>query len=92
MSSQQDMFEGLDAKKTKVNYDFLVLLDKDETLKHPFALFPRLMFSTLEVQDKWLDSILDDSSRLKSLHTLKGMSNKQLALFGKFEEGNLILK
>lgn len=90
MNSQQDLFEDIDVdqKKTKVKYDFLVLCDKDDSLQQPFALFPRNMFSPKEIQDRWIDSILDDSSRLKTLHTLEGIANSQFCLFGKFEEGN----
>ena len=87
MNSQIDLFEDFVPKKTKVKYDFLVLCDKDEAVKYPFASFPRSMFSAKEVQDRWLDSILDDSSRLKSLNTLEGLPNKQFALFGKIEQG-----
>ena len=73
--------------KKKINYDYLVLCDKDENVSHPFALFPRAMFSSNEIPDRWVDSKLDDSSRLKSLNTLQGLQDKQLALFGKIEGG-----
>ena len=45
------------------------------------------MFTSNEIQDRWLDSILDDSSRLKSLQSLDGLQDKEIALFGKVEEG-----
>ena len=91
MQSQEDMFDDTDLTKKKVTYDVLVLCDKDENVKHPFGLYPRAMFSAIEISDRWLDSILDDSSRLKSLNTLQGLQDKQIALFGKVEEG-IILK
>ena len=89
-NSQEDLF-GPDPKKPKVKYNFLVLCDKDEGERFPFASYPRSMFSTREIMDKWIDSILDDSSRLKSLSSLEGMQDKQFALFGKFEEGSLVI-
>lgn len=89
MNSQEDLFDDVPPKRNKIKYDFLVLCDKDEFVKHPFASYPRAMFSASEVQDKWLEAILDDSSRLKSLQTLEGMPNKQFALFCKIEEGAL---
>ena len=36
---------------------------------------------------KWLETTLDDSSRLKSLTNLEGIQDKNLSLFGKIEEG-----
>ena len=85
MNSQEDLFADIPSKKVK--YDYLVLCDKDEGVKHPFASFPRCMFSPREILDRWLDSILDDSSRVRSLTTLDKIPDKQFALFGKFEEG-----
>ena len=54
-------------------------------LTHSFEQILIEMFR--EIMDKWLDAILDDSSRLKSLNTLEGLPNKQFSLFGKFETG-----
>ena len=98
MDSQEDMFATQatqvtqstqvtratqDVKKGQLNYAFLVLCDKNEEVMNPFGLFPRSMFSSKEILDRWLNSILDHSSRLKSLHTL----DNNLSLFGKIEEG-----
>ena len=88
MDSQEDIFATQDSKKSKVNYAYLVLCDKSEDVMNPFACYPRSMFSQKEILDRWLDSILDHSSRLKSLHTLETIQDKSLSLFGKIEEGN----
>lgn len=88
MNSQEDLFEGVDTQKpTKVKYDSVVLCDKDEAVKNPFQAYPRSMFSSTEIQDRWLECLLDDSSRLKSLPTFEGMPNKQFSLFLKIEKG-----
>lgn len=97
MQSQEDIFatqtqcqpETQPVKKTKIKYDFVVLCDLDENVKNPFALYPRGMFSGTEIQDKWLDSILDHSSRLKSLQTLERLPG--FSLFGKIEEGSFYI-
>ena len=85
MDSQEDIFATQEPKKTKVRYEFLVLCDKGPEVKNPFALFPRSVFSEKEISDRWLDSILDHSSRLKSLNTLERLGN--LSLFGKIDDG-----
>ena len=90
INSQEDLFA--EPKKVKVKYEFVVLCDKDDAEKHPFASYPRNMFSTKEIMDKWLYAILDDSSRLRTIHTLQGIGDKQFSLFGKFEEGKLNIK
>lgn len=88
LNSQEDIFATQEPETTKgPKYDYLVLCDHDESVQHPFALFPRKMFSTTEILDKWVDSILDPSSRLKSLNTLERVPNKTFGLFGKIEEG-----
>ena len=87
MNSQVDIFADLDSNKKKIIYDFVVLCDKDEEAKHPFGLYPRSMFSDSEIPEKWLESKLDESSRLKTIPTLEGIGNNNFALFGKFEEG-----
>lgn len=98
MDSQEDIFATQDtiatqnATKSKVQYDFIVLCDKDEDVRNPFALYPRSMFSQREILDKWLHSILDHSSRLKSLDTLERLPDKSLSLFGKIEQGILLFK
>lgn len=85
MSSQEDLFATQESKKNKVKYDFVVLCDRDD--QNPFSLYPTIMFSETEINVKWLESILDDSSRLKSLQTLQRMPGKNLSLFGKIVEG-----
>ena len=47
------------------------------------------MFSDQEIQERWLDSVLDDSSRLKRLNTLERMPDQIFSLFGKIDEGIL---
>lgn len=91
MDSQEDIFATQEAKKPKMKYVFVVLCDKNEDVMSPFGLYPRSMFSGSEIHDRWLDSILDHSSRLKSLHTLETVPYKSLSLFGKIEEGMLTL-
>ena len=56
----------------------------------PFGMYPRSMFSTLEIKEKWLDSILDDVSRRTPL-VLNMMPEKSYALFAKVREGNFFL-
>ena len=102
MSSQEDLFATQEPKKAicsqedpfatqqpkkKVKYNYVVLCDKDEMQLNPFSLFPTNMFSEKEISVRWLESILDDSSRLKSLQGLKGIGDKNLSLFGKVDEG-----
>ena len=89
MQSQEDIFatQTQTLKKPKPTYDFLVLCNQDENVQDPFGLYPRGIFSETEIQDKWLDSILDHSSRLKSLQTLERLPGFKFSLFGKIEEG-----
>ena len=88
MSSQEDIFATqIPKKKKKVEYEFVVLCDKDESTPEPFSLYPTSMFNNNEILPKWLDSVLDDSSRLKSINTLERLPGKQLSLFGKIERG-----
>lgn len=89
MSSQEDIFATQEPPPTpkKVEYEFVVLCDKDEGAPEPFSLYPRSMFLPNEIHGKWLDSILDDSSRLKSLHTLQRFPETNLSLFAKIENG-----
>ena len=89
-SQSQTQSQSTTSKKPK--YDFLVLCDQDENVQEPFGLFPRAIFSESEIQDKWLDSILDHSSRLKSLQTLERLPGFRFSLFGKIEEGIYIYK
>ena len=86
MSSQEDLFATQEPKR-KVKYDFLVLLDKDEFAQQPFSLHPTSMFSGDEIKPRWLESILDDSSRLTSIKCLEKIPNRNLSLFGKIDEG-----
>ena len=88
MSSQEDLFATQEPKK-KSKYDYVVLCDKDENEENPFSLYPVSMFSEKEIQVRWLESRLDNSSRIKSLHTLQGIPDKNLSLFGKIDEGIL---
>ena len=88
MSSQEDLFATQETKK-KVKYDFVVLCDKDENSQNPFSLFPTSMFSEKEIHVRWLESRLDDSSRLRSLQNLRGIQDRNLSLFGKFDEGKV---
>ena len=86
MNSQEDLFATQEPKK-KIKYDYVVLCDKDEHEPNPFSLYPTSMFKEGEIHVRWLESRLDESSRLRSLHTLKGIPEKNLSLFGKVEEG-----
>lgn len=93
MQSQVDIFatqsqtQTQTSKKNKIKYDFVVLCDQDENVLHPFGLYPRGMFTQSEIQDKWMDSILDHCSRIKSLQTLERLPDCRFSLFGKIEEG-----
>ena len=89
MSSQEDIFATQETKKRKVQYEFVVLCDQDEDVPEPFSMYPTSMFSPREINRKWLDSILDDSSRLKRLSTLDQIQDKNLCLFGKIESGEI---
>lgn len=86
MSSQDDLFATQESKK-KNKYDFVVLCDKDENEPNPFSLYPTDMFTENEIKARWLESRLDDSSRLKSLSNLQGIPEKNLSLFGKVDAG-----
>lgn len=52
----------------------------------PFAAYPRSMFSAKEIQDRWMDSILDNVSRLKNINSLK-IQEKNFCLFAKIDSG-----
>lgn len=87
MQSQNDMFATQDIRK-KVKYGFIVLCEHDFHIGSPFTSYPRSMFSNTEIPDKWLESILDQYSRLKILNSLeRQIPGKNLSLFGKIEEG-----
>lgn len=81
------MFATQEQKRNKTRYGFVVLCDKDENSKFPFSYHARSNFSEKEILDRWINSILDDSSRLKTLHTLENVQDKQFSLFGKIPEG-----
>ena len=87
MDSQEDIFATQEPKKKKTKYNFVVLCDKDEHAQEPFSVCPTNMFSENEIQGRWLDSVLDASSRIKTLTTLEMMQDRNFSLFGKFEEG-----
>ena len=89
MDSQEDIFATQQPKK-KVKYDHVVLCDKDENAEEPFSMYPTSMFSETEILGRWLDSILDSSSRLKTLLNLQKVHNKNLCLFGKVPAGIII--
>lgn len=82
MNSQEDLFAP-----DKPKYTFLVLCDKDQNNMSPFAAYPRSIFSNKEIQDRWMDSILDNISRLKTLNSLQ-IPDKHFSLFGKIDSGN----
>lgn len=88
MSSQVDMFSSQEppaTPKSRVKYGYIVLCNRNESIKYPFNLYSRSRFSMTEIQDRWLESILDNSSRLKNLQTLN-VHGKSLCLFGKIGE------
>ena len=87
MDSQEDIFATQQPIKKKITYDYVVLCDKHESCQEPFSLCPTSMFSESEIQRRWLDSVLDVSSRLKTLQTLERMPDKNLSLFGKIQKG-----
>lgn len=93
MQSQDDIFATQTQTATQTQsqtakkYDYLVLCNQDENVRHPFALYPRSMLLTREIPDKWVEAILDNSSRLKSLTTLEGLPGYNFSLFGKIEAG-----
>lgn len=86
MQSQEDIF-ATQEPSNKGKYGFVVLCDKDESVMNPFAVYPRTMFSSVEINERWLDSILDHSSRLRTLPTLERFPNMSLCLFGKIDDG-----
>lgn len=67
-------------------YGYIVLSDRDENLSHPFAWYPRSMFSSNEIKDRWIDSILDQPSRIKEFF-LEKIPEKKFTLFGKIQMG-----
>ena len=68
----------------------MVLFDKTPEVEKPFGLYPRAMFSSREIHDRWIDSMMDHSSRLKTLRSIVSLPRQQLCLFGKIEEGNYL--
>ena len=86
MQSQVDIFASQDNPK-KSKYGYVVLCDQDVHVANPFAWYPRSIFTTEEIPEKWLDSILDYTSRLKSLGTFERMPGKNFSLFGKIDDG-----
>lgn len=82
MSSQVDIFGNDDLPK----YDAIVLFEKSSKLEKPFGLYPTSMFAETEIQGKWLNCVLDDSSRMKTL-PLESIPDHQFCLFGKFDSG-----
>ena len=90
-SSQEDLFAtDNENRNKKISYPFLVLYDKDHSNSSPFAVYPRSMFSSKEIQDRWIDSILDNFSRLKPLTLMQLGPGKFFCLFGKIDSGNSV--
>ena len=87
MASQADMF-GSQEEFAKVMYDYVVLFDKSGK-DNPFGIFPTSMFSTEEIKEKWLSSVLDSYSRKKSLTSLERLPGMTLCLFAKIEAGHI---
>ena len=88
------MFEATqDPKPTKckVNYGFVVLFDLQKGNEFPFSWYPRSMFSKTEIPDRWLDSVLDMTSRMTKI-SFERMPNNSLSLFGKIEAGLIFKK
>ena len=82
MSSQIDIFDSQQPEKVKVKYDHIVLFDKSGPTP-PFGVFPTSMFTTMEIKEKWITSVLDSYSRMKDLK----LSGTVFALFAKLETG-----
>lgn len=93
MASQDDMFASQqsvqDPPKNKIRYEFVVLCDRTRNVSRPFDLYPCSMFSNNEIKERWIQSLLDPSSRMKYLH-LETLSNQRsFSLFGKIKEGTV---
>lgn len=80
------MFASQRSFKHKVKYGYVVLYEKHENVDRPFASYPRNRFSNTEIPEKWLESILDESSRMKGLK-LESLSDNNMCLFAKIDEG-----
>lgn len=86
-SSQEDPFDSpIRSKAMSTSYSHLVLFDKNPKTTGPFGLFPRSIFSKQEIRDHWVESILDDASRMKDLVTLERIPGK-FCLFAKIDSG-----
>lgn len=94
MSSQEDIFSTQlpatqlptpSTLKRKPIIGFVILLDLSGNSPKPFGMYPRSMFSIHEIKERWLNSILDNSSRMTSL-VLDMLPDKSFSLFAKVKE------
>lgn len=90
MSSQEDIFATqppLTQPPLKPKIGYVVLFDLTGRAIKPFGIYPRLMFTTHEIKDRWLDSILDTSSRMTPLVLDRLPEDKSFSLFSKVRQG-----
>ena len=99
MSSQEDIFSSQfpptqipstqlpnpSTSKMKPKIGYVVLFDLSGNSPKPFGMYPRAMFSTHEIKERWLDSILDTDSRMTAL-VLNMLPEKSYSLFAKVKE------
>lgn len=99
-SSQRDMFESQGSPLSQsilqmdgnvsthtTEYTNLLFFDWAVDNRRPFEIFPRTLFSDKEIKERWLNSILDENSRIMTLPPLKSLPGKTFSLFGKIEKG-----
>lgn len=97
INSQEDIFSTQfpatqspkpSTSKIKPRIGFVVLYDLSGNSPKPFGIYPRSMFSTHEIKDKWLDSILNNDSRMTPL-VLNMLPDKSYSLFAKVKEDTI---
>lgn len=87
--TQEEIVNFTPKSRKKKCYAFLTLFDHSDNELRPFGWFPHSMFTKKEIKDSWLDSVLDDASRMKPL-TLERIKDQKFSLFGKMEEGGIM--
>lgn len=90
----QSILEGIyNSPQTRApEYMKVILFQWDINKKRPFDIFPLSMFTTNEIKDKWMESILDQNSRIRTLPMLRSLPGKTFSLFAKIERGKKLLK
>lgn len=93
MSSQKDFFEDKSDNEVGVQtcpsklalvHNWIVRFHWDEEKEFPFEIVPRKKCGELEIKSKWIDGVINESSRIRKL------SKQNYSLFAKIQEGKII--